>query len=86
MSKMATRDNNEASPKYLYPQGGATNYGDWIIPRACIEELVSMPFEDDIFLCSKNYDKYLTHAYGDYMTPPKENKRYDRHGIYEIKI
>ena len=35
----------------------------------------------------KNYDKYLSHFYGDYMTPPLPDKRKTSHqhgGVYII--
>lgn len=35
---------------------------------------VKCAFEDTEILGPKEYDKYLTQLYGDYMTPPKENK------------
>lgn len=37
---------------------------DWI------RETVRLPFEDAMFPVMKEYDAYLTHLYGDYMTPP----------------
>jgi lipopolysaccharide cholinephosphotransferase len=42
---------------------------DWL------EESVRLPFEDAAFPVMKEYDAYLTHLYGDYMTPPPEHQR-----------
>ena len=35
-----------------------------------------MPFEKEDMIVPKEYDKVLTKLYGDYMTPPPEDKRY----------
>lgn len=34
-------------------------------------DVMSVPFEDAYFFIPKNYDEYLKHIYGDYMTPIK---------------
>jgi lipopolysaccharide cholinephosphotransferase len=44
-----------------------------------VKELVRVPFEDGEFPIVKNYDAYLTHLYGDYMTPPQEKDRVPVH-------
>ena len=36
-------------------------------------------FEDKEFMIVKNYDKYLTHIFGDYMKLPPENMRHPGH-------
>ena len=36
---------------------------------------IELDYEDGKFPCYKNYDKYLSILYGDYMTPPPENER-----------
>jgi lipopolysaccharide cholinephosphotransferase len=41
-----------------------------------VKELIRVPFEDMELPIVKNYDAYLTHLYGDYMTPPA--KEYQR--------
>lgn len=52
-----------------------------IIPKKWIEETVWVPFENIQVRVPKYYHEYLTHIYGDYMTPPPEDKRDDRHII-----
>lgn len=42
-------------------------------------ELIRAPFEDTEFPIVKEYDAYLTHLYGDYMTPPSEKERHPVH-------
>lgn len=52
--------------------------------RSCVEELADYTFEGEIFKGPKDYHKYLTDLYGDYMTLPPEDKRENRHQIVEI--
>lgn len=55
-----------------------------IYPKNWFEEGVEMPFEDTSILLPKEYDKYLSAEYGDYMCPPPEHKRKSRHGHHFI--
>ena len=41
-------------------------------------------FEGKKLFGTKHYDEFLSFLYGDYMTPPPEGKRENRHGIIEI--
>ena len=43
--------------------------------REDLAEYVDLPFEGRSFHAMKNYKDYLAAYYGDYMTPPPENKR-----------
>ena len=52
--------------------------------RSCVEELADYSFEGEIFKGPKDYDKYLTDLYGDYMTLPPEDQRENRHQIVEV--
>ena len=47
----------------------------WAVSRDVFAETINMQFEDDMFPVPKGYDVFLTARYGDYMTPPPENKR-----------
>ena len=38
-----------------------------------------IPFEDRSYMVIKEYDAYLTSAYGDYMQLPPEEDRVDHH-------
>lgn len=40
------------------------------------DEAVLLPFGDAMFRAPKNWDRYLKHAYGDYMQLPPEDQRY----------
>lgn len=50
-----------------------------VMPKVWLEETILVPFEDMMVRVPKHYDKYLSIIYGDYMTPPPEDKRDDRH-------
>lgn len=41
-----------------------------IMEKEVYEEITEIPFENEVFWGLKQYDKYLTQEYGDYMTPP----------------
>lgn len=76
---------NKKKTQYVFASG-ASNYGQWKIPRSCFEGFTEHIFEDDTFLCPKDCDIYLKAAYGDYMTLPPENERYDKHKIVKVKF
>ena len=50
-----------------------------LLLKKWVEESVFVPFENIQVRIPKHYHEYLTHIYGDYMTPPPEEKRDDRH-------
>ena len=52
--------------------------------RSWVEELADYNFEGVTFKGPKNYDKYLSSLYGDYMELPPEGERENRHQIIEI--
>lgn len=84
--QLATRF-NDGPYRFIYPQTGASDFGVVRIPREYVDEgRVTMTFEDDIFIVPKGYDGYLTCLYGDYMTPPPEDQRYNRHHLQEVKL
>lgn len=68
----------------MYEQTVNFKFGYWVIPSTCFDKGVELPFEDEVFKCPKNYDEYLKKVYGDYMTPPSEDKRLKGHQILEV--
>ena len=56
-----------------YSQEKESIRSDWV------KETIRVPFEDAEFPVVKDYDAYLTHLYGDYMTPPPEAERHPEH-------
>ena len=63
----------------------ATPVTHYLKTRWCTE-LAEYPFEDTTFAGPKEYDAVLTAMYGDYMTPPPEDQRENRHQIMEIDL
>jgi lipopolysaccharide cholinephosphotransferase len=64
--------------------GSSYGYFKQIFKRELFDDLIELNFENNQLPCPKNYDEYLKHIYGDYMTLPLENKRYNRHSVVEI--
>lgn len=75
---------NMVRTKQVIAFGGAGSYRKETLKREWVEDLSSLTFEGKPFLCPKDYDAYLRHFYGDYMTPPPENVRYKGHGILKV--
>ena len=48
-------------------------------PHDLFDEMILLPFEGKEFYCFKQYDKYLTTCYGDYMKLPPEEERVWKH-------
>ena len=47
-----------------------------IMPTETFQEYVVLPFEGRQVSCIKDYDRYLTQHYGDYMqVPPKDQQK-----------
>lgn len=53
-----------------------------IMERDCFEGYMDVEFEGLRVKCVKNYDKYLSHIYGDYMTLPPVEKRVSHHRFH----
>lgn len=52
--------------------------------RKWLRDLVDYPFENGTFPGPRDYDACLTSLYGDYMTPPPEAERENRHQIIRL--
>ncbi len=57
------------------------DYHRFIIPRTIVQSVAVLPFENVNFPVPKNYDKYLTLVYGDYMKRPKRQDQIGKHGV-----
>lgn len=53
-------------------------------PARWFENTVLHPFEDGQYPVPAAYDQILTAQFGDYMTPPPEGSREDRHQIVKV--
>lgn len=58
--------------KSIYNICGSYGYKEFF-SKEWLGEAVYLKFEDHEFPVPKEWDKYLTHIYGDYMTPRKNN-------------
>ena len=54
--------------------------------RSWVEELADYSFEGERFKGPKNYDRYLSTLYGDYMELPPADKRENRHQIQILDL
>lgn len=52
-----------------------------IMEKEIFDEFVLLPFERSQYYCIKEYDKYLTNIYGDYMQLPPVEKRCTHHAF-----
>ena len=66
--------------EYVYFSGGAYGKRD-IFRKSIVVDCEKRVFENREFNSIKEYDLYLTQLYGDYMTPPPEEKRVPRHSF-----
>lgn len=57
-----------------------------IVNKKFFENITTHEFENHKFNIPKDYDEYLTHIYGDYMTLPPKEKRKSHHLVIEIKF
>ncbi len=58
-----------------------TGYATDLWPKYFFENRLLTPFEGEMFYITQHWEEYLTEMYGDYMTPPAENARSNKHGI-----
>ncbi len=64
---------NTTTDYVTIPSGRKHFFGE-VQPREDFLESVELPFEGTPAKVCKNYDRYLTALYGDYMTPPTDHK------------
>lgn len=71
-------------PQKIVNIGGAYGYDKETILREWVDGTVELPFENITLSAPAGYKSYLEYFYGDYMTPPPEDKRYNRHSVKSI--
>lgn len=92
LQKISIRMIEKTIRKYAYEDSEfctfyASVYGmRHVIPKKWVEETIWVPFEDVQIRIPKYFHEYLTHLYGDYMTPPPMEKRDDRHAFAFIDM
>ena len=52
--------------------------------RCWIDHTVGLPIENTYFPVPGDHHAYLSAIYGDYMTPPPEDQRENRHEIQKL--
>lgn len=70
---LSNRKKYKLARHLTYPYRQEAKYG---MPRECFDEFTEIEFEGHKFMCYKEYDKFLTAMYGDYMTLPPEEERH----------
>jgi lipopolysaccharide cholinephosphotransferase len=66
--------------------GGAYGYRREAVPKEWLGEGAKLQFEDVKAFGPKEWDKYLTHIYGDYMRLPPEGKRKSDHDLTSVSL
>lgn len=77
---------NQTSTKKVVTFGGASSFEKESLEYEWIKEVIEKSFENTTFFIPKSWDEYLVHFYGDYMTPPPIDKRYEGHNIIECNF
>lgn len=77
---------NKKKTEQIVAVGGSYGYRRETIKFSWVSQLDELEFEGYLFKVPKGYKEYLAYFYGDFMTPPPEEKRYNRHGIIELKF
>lgn len=57
-----------------------------VFEKSIFEDLIEVPFEDTTVKIPKEYDKFLTITYGDYMQPPSEAGKKTNHTYTAYKL
>ena len=83
---MLCRAYEEENTSFVVNACGTYKYMKERNERSIFEELVDAPFETGTFKVPKEYDKYLTAIYGDYMKLPPVKQRISRHQIMQINL
>ena len=82
----AMRMVKNADSEYIVNIGGAYGYRRESVRRDYFRETADLPFEGHAIQSPAHWHEYLTDFYGDYMTPPPEDKRYNRHSAVEVQF
>lgn len=83
MNSCMTKYNTIPSDKVVAFGG---EYDQETIEKRWLEDIRDIQFEDITLSAPTLYEEYLSYFYGDYMTPPPENKRGNRHMIVELNF
>lgn len=81
-----SKNNEQKNSKYLGNKAWCV-YGEKdIIPAEVFSDVVEIEFEGEKFPAPKDYDKYLTCLYGDYLPEPPKEKQKTHHVFKAYKL
>jgi len=66
--------------------GGSYGYSKESIKKEWLMDQKDIQFENEVFSAPFDSEAYLAYFYGDYMTPPPEDERYNRHNVTTIQF
>lgn len=84
-NKLMVLYKNKKKCKYLYDSMGR-NIGNGAFPAEWLSDAVWVDFENTKLPVPKEYNKYLTYLYGDYMNMIPVSKRHVSHDIVQIDL
>lgn len=83
--KIAIRSNSTSSKnKCVYSY--SVRALRFLLPADIYQQTVMLEFEGHLFPAPGKWDELLTIIYGDYMTPPSEEKRVPMHGYNNVQF
>lgn len=80
-----TKYNHSNNTRFYY-NGNTSEYLPMTFPKAVLESLCELPFEGVFMKAPRDYQTYLSLAYGDYMRLPPEEQREGHHKIISLKL
>ena len=83
LNRIAKRYSGQKT-KLVGATGGAYGYFKEAVCSSWFNSAVELPFEQTTVFAPAGYTAYLERFYGDYMTPPPEDKRYNRHSALKV--
>ncbi|MCH5300350.1 MAG: LicD family protein [Ruminococcus sp.] len=84
-NKLISLFKNKKNAVYLFDSMGR-NINKGAFPKEWFDEVVFVDFEGEKLPVPKEYDKYLTYLYGDYMDMIPVSKRHVSHDIIQIDL
>lgn len=83
LAARSNRTRTELISHYTLEYPRQCRYG---LPRKCFDEMIELDFEGRKFFGFKNYHRYLSMYYGDYMTLPPVEKRVPHLEVSKLKL
>ena len=84
--EMISKKYNKKPTEFVLAVGGSYGYKKETIKFSWVSQTDELDFEGHSFKVPKGYKEYLACLYGDFMTPPPTNQRYNRHDIIEVNF